>query len=104
MRIDDDARVYLWWDAVLTVDPTGSTVTIEVDGVAYPMAWQGTPVAAAGQWSQTARTVDMFTGSAVTPAGTDVALPAGRHTAQPRVTLPDGQIIPSTYPDPLDID
>lgn len=102
MRLDDDGRVYLYSDLTLTVDPTGSTVKLEVDGVLHNMSWQEEPVVSGSTWRQTARTVAMFCGSAVTPTGSDVQLTVGRHMSQPIVTAADGQIIPGSQI-PIDV-
>ncbi len=103
MRIDEDARLNISWDATLTFDPTGSTVVLAIDGTPYAMAWQGTPVAASGTWTQTARTTARFCGSLATPLAGDVKLAVGRRMGEPIVTLADGQIVPC-YPEiPIDV-
>jgi hypothetical protein len=103
MRIDDDAKVYIWWDAVVTADPTGSSVKLEIDDATqYDMAWQGSPVQSGSNWTQTARTTVRFAGTIAPISGTDVRLTSGRHMAQPIATLADGQII--TGPEtPVDV-
>jgi hypothetical protein len=94
MRIDDDAKVYIWWDAVVTADPTGSSVKLEIDDATqYDMAWQGSPVQSGTSWTQTARTTVRFAGTSAPIAGTDVRLTSGRHMGQPIVTFADGQIV-----------
>lgn len=100
--LDDDARLYLYADLTLSVDPTGSTVQLEVDATKYAMTWQGTPVAASGVWKQTARTTAKFIGSAVTVTSSDVQLTSGRHPTQALVTMADGQVIPGSSV-PLDV-
>lgn len=94
MNLDQDAQVYLWWDADLTVTPAGSTVTFELDGVSKPMTWQGSPVAVGTRWTQTARSTDKIAGSTVTPAAGLNVLTAGYHTVKPIVVLADGQVVP----------
>ncbi len=94
MKLDEDAKVYVWWDAELTVDPTGSTVVIEIDGTSRAMTWQGSPVSAGGKWTQTARTTDKVAGSTVTPGAGLIVLTAGSHTTKPLVTTADGQVVP----------
>jgi hypothetical protein len=103
MRLDEDAKEYLWWDAELTFDPTGSTVEIEVDGTRYAMAWQGSPVVvtAGKKWTQTARTTTKFAGSTVTPGAGVVVLTPGTHTLKPVTTPTDGQVVPHSYPSTL---
>lgn len=100
MILDDDARVYLTSSLEVTVDPTGSTVELEVGSTRYPMAWVGSPVTATVKgvqvWRQDAKTTYRFCGSSATAAGTDVALTAGTHRAQPIVTLSDGQVLPGS--------
>jgi hypothetical protein len=93
MRLDDDAKVFLFADLTLSVDPTGSTVELEVDSTRYAMTWQGSPASSGGKWTQTARTNVKFAGSAQTVTGGDVKLTAGRHDTQPIVTLSDGQVL-----------
>lgn len=102
MNIDDDAKLYLWWDATLTFDPTGSTVEIEIDATRYPMTWQGAPVAAAGSWTQTARTTSMFAGSNAGTVGAPVVLTVGRHLGQPIVSV-GGQVVPCQPSVPIDV-
>jgi len=103
VRIDDDARLYIWWDATLTFDPATATVELDVDGTRYPMTWQGAAVSAGGKWTRTARTSAMFVGTARTVSGSDVKLTAGRHVAEPIVTAADGQVVPVSYPTPVDV-
>ena len=94
MILDDDAKLYLYSPVELTVDPTGSTVELEVGSTRYAMAWQGSPVAGIGKWTQTARTTAKFCGSSTTAVGTDVKLAAGIYDLQVIVTPTDGQVIP----------
>lgn len=95
MRLDDDARLYLYWPAGLSFDPEGSPVSLEVDNLTtYDMTWLGVVSGSGSAWTQTARTDVMFCGSAVTPTGTDVALTPGRHLIQPIAITPDGQRVP----------
>ena len=99
MRLDDDARQYIYADLTLTVDPTDSTVVLKVDDTDHAMVWQGDSVQTApepaARWTQTARTVEKFCGSAVTP-GPDVQLTVGRHLAQVIVSTADGQELPAS--------
>lgn len=87
MELDRDTRTRIYIDMTLDIDPTGTTIELQVDDDEWrPATWQGTPVAAAGRWTQTARTVDYFAGPNVeTPDGA-VVLAAGRHKTQTRVT------------------
>lgn len=95
MRLDDDARTYLWWrNGEMTADPAGSTVALEVDGTLRTMVWDGTAVQSGSKWIVTARTTMKFAGSAATVSGSDVQLTVGRHMAQPIVTTADGQTVP----------
>lgn len=96
MRLDDDALVFVTWDAELSADPTGSTVELEVDGVRRSATWQGSPVQSGSSWRQTARTNGKLGGTNSTPGGSDVKLTAGRHMAQFIVTTADGQVVPAT--------
>lgn len=93
MKLDEDTKVFLFWDADLSVDPTSSTVEIEVDGTRHAMTWQGSPVQAGARWTQTARTTEKFAGSTVTPGASIVVLTVGSHTIKPVVTTADGQIV-----------
>lgn len=103
MRIDDDARLYIWWDATFTFDPTDATVELDVDGTRYPMTWTTTAAGSGSQWTRTARTTAKFVGRSRTAAGGEVALTAGRHMAEPIVSTVDGQIVPIAYPAPIDV-
>jgi hypothetical protein len=95
MKIDRDAQLYIYWDAVIDADPTGSTVVLEVDETPYGMDWMGTPVrTGVSTWFQTARTQMRFLGSGRTPTGSDVQLTAGAHVGKPVVTFIDGQSLP----------
>lgn len=95
MRLDDDAKLFVWYDFTLSFDPTGSTVGLDVDGTRHPMEWQATPVEAGSSWTQTAKTTERFCGTAATAGTGDVALTAGRHMAQAIVTPGDGQVVPA---------
>lgn len=103
MRIDDDARLYLWWDAVLTFDPSSATVELDVDGTRYAMTWIDTAANDGTRWTRTARTTAKFIGSAMTISGSDVKLTVGRHIAEPIVSTADGQVVPSSSPVPIDV-
>lgn len=94
MNLDNDAQVYLWWDADLTSTPAGSTVTFELDGTSKPMTWQGSPVQVGTRWTQTARSTDKLAGSTVTAGAGLVVLTSGKHTVKPLVVLSDGQVVP----------
>lgn len=103
MRVDNDARLFISWDATLTFDPAGTSVVLNIDGTPYTMTWQGVAVAVGATWTQTARTGVKFAGSTAPIAGTDVRLTAGRHTCEPVVTLGDGQIVPCYPTIPIDV-
>lgn len=104
MKIDDDARVHLWFDGILSFDPATATIELDVDGTRYPMTWVDTAVwDGEKEWRRTARTTGRFIGSARTPSGPDIQLTAGRHMAEPIVTSADGQVVPTAYPFPLDV-
>lgn len=106
MKINDDARLFIWWDAELTFDPaTATAVELEVDGTRYPMTWTGdaVEVVAGKEWTRTARTEVSFIGTGRTATGTDVALGAGRHMAEPIVSAADGQVVPRTHPVTIDV-
>lgn len=94
MRIDDDARTYLWWrDGEITADPTGATVELKIDATKYAMTWEGAAVQSGASWVVTARTTFRFAGSLATISGTDVRPAVGRHMAQPIITTTDGQVV-----------
>lgn len=104
MKIDDDARLFIWWDATLTFDPADATVELDVDGVRYPMTWTDTAVWDNDtRWTRTARTTSKFIGTGRTVSGSDVGLTKGRHMAEPIVTTADGQVVPIAYPISLDV-
>lgn len=104
MIVDDDGRTYLWVDAELSADPSGSTPVLEVTlgdtpiaGSPFEMAWQGVPVdlgtvETPGPWTQTARTTVRFCGSNATAGAGDVKPGAGSYYAQLHLDAPDGQI------------
>ena len=87
MNLDDDAKLYLYWDAVLSFDPTTSTAELQINNVRYPMTWLGTPVFINGKWYQTAKTNQLFRGSSADDANSPVALPPGRYTIEPIVSI-----------------
>lgn len=96
MRLDDDARVILGWEAELTVDPAGSTVELEVGETTYPMVWVGEGVLRRDVWVRRAQTVNMLRGtSAPADDESDIVLAAGVHQAEVIVTTLDGQRLPS---------
>lgn len=104
MRIDDDARMFIWWDATLTFDPAAATVELDIDGIRYPMTWIDTAVWDGDKsWTRTARTTSKFIGTGRTATGSDVALTKGRHAAEPIVTTADGQVVPIDYSKSLDV-
>lgn len=87
MKFNAATRTRLLVDVTLDVDPTGSTVSVQVDGTWYPATWLGTATqrsvqvngVAVPRWQQTARTTGYFAGPAhATPAGATV-LALGRH-------------------------
>jgi len=102
MNIDDDARLYIYWDAVLTFNPAGSTVELKIGLTKYPMTWQGSPVGSGDSWKQTARTDSMFRGSLGGSTGSPVALTVGRHIGEPIVTV-GSQVVPSSTSIPIDV-
>lgn len=103
MKIDDDARLYIWWDATCKFDPTDATVELDVDGTRYPMTWTNSATPNGLEWTRTARTTAKFIGTARTVSGGDVALTAGRHMVEPIVSTPDGQVVPIAHPDSIDV-
>ena len=110
MRIDDDERVYIFWDVIATADPTGGTVALEVTDVAgtpvngspVSMQWTNSPVQSGATWTGRTRTTKMFTGTSKTPQGTDIGLTKARYMGQPIVTMPDGQVIAGPQ-QPIDV-
>ena len=103
MKIDDDARLFIYWDAVLTFDPAGSTVELKIGLTKYTMTWTGTAIEIGGSWKQTARTNSMFRGSLGGSTGSPVALTVGRHIGEPIVTL-GLQVVPSSSLIPIDVE
>lgn len=104
MRIDADEKKYVWAKPVtVDVDPTSSTVELELDGTRYPMAWQGAAVVSGGKWSQEARTTVRFAGSTAPISGTDVRPAIGQHWGKVVVTFADGQIA-ATFADRIDVE
>ena len=95
MRIDDDARLYLRWEAVTNVSPDEATITLKIGDTLHALVWSGAAVQSGQSWTRTAQSEAMFTGSNVTPQGPDVALEPGQHRCEAILTLPDGQIVPA---------
>jgi hypothetical protein len=95
MRLDDDARLYLTWEASVNQDISAATIVLDIDGTLYPMTWQADAVESGGRWTRTAQTDDLFVGTSTTPQVGDVELTAGTHTGEAILTLPDGQIVPA---------
>lgn len=91
-------RMPLDWTAQLSFNPAGSTVEMLIDGGLYPMVWVGAPLVSVGGWTQSARTLAMFTGSDIVPLPGDIALQPGRYTATPVVTRGDGSRVESDDP------
>lgn len=85
MMFDAGTRTRILLNMSLDFDPTGSTVEVKVDSTWYPATWLGSPVLAAGKWTQVARTTAYFAGPEATASGATV-LAAGRHPTQTRVT------------------
>ena len=85
MKFDAGTRTRLLAQMTLDFDPTGSTVEVKVGATWYPATWQGSPVAAAGKWTQTARTTGYFAGPEA-DLGAATLLALGRHLTQTRVT------------------
>lgn len=97
MKIHPASKKRLLVDMTLDVDPTGSTVEINVDGTWYDAEWLDDPVhhVADPHWTQTARTIDKFAGPDAPPGGATV-LALGRHKSSTRVTLTDGDALVAT--------
>lgn len=93
MIIDDDAKVFIYWDATLTFDPTTSTVELDISGTRYAMTWQGSPVVVGNKWLQTAKTTQLFRGSSANNTNSPVALTPGTYLGEPIVTI-GSQIVP----------
>ena len=87
MNIDKDGKIFLWFDAELSFDPTGSTVALKVDGgTSHPMTWQGLPATTTTGFKQTAKTDELFAGSLADTTNTPVILTTGIHICEPIVT------------------
>ena len=102
MIIDDGAKLYIYWDATLTFDPTTSTVQLQINNTYYAMAWQSTPVYSGGKWRQTAKTTQLFGGSLADATNTPVLLGKGRFLGEPTVTI-GSQIVPCISTIEIDI-
>lgn len=102
--INELERLYIdFWASNLSFDPTGSTVALWIGVSPFPMVWIGVPVQSSdGSWSQQARTVKTFVGSAVVGGPTDVALSPGRYIGTPVITDVGGQVV-SVAPTPIDV-
>lgn len=98
MTLDDDARQYLILDATdSTVDLGTATIAVKIGTTVYPATWSGAATQTGARWSRSARTDVRFCGSAATPVGTDVQLPAGSRPMQLLVTTSDGQVIAADH-------
>ena len=106
MKLNPASRARLLIDVTLDVDPTGSTVEVQVDGGSWSAAtWQGSPVqrnvfangATVTRWTQTARTTGYFAGSDATAAGATV-LAAGRHLTKTRVVVGGDTLVNNSTP------
>lgn len=103
MKIDDDAKVYLFWDAEMSFDPASTTVELEIDDVRYSMMWM--PPAAVvidGKWHQSARTTDLFGGSQASATNSPIKLTAGQHKAQLIISA-GNQVVPSSLQVSIDV-
>lgn len=104
MKFDAGTRTRIIATLMLDFDPTGSTVEVKIGSTWYPATWQGTPVSAAGKWTQSARTTGYFAGPEVASPGAAVVLtvtPTPRHLTQTRVTSGTDIIVADS--DPVDI-
>jgi hypothetical protein len=101
-RIDRATRTRVLADMTLDVNPTGSTIEINVDGTWRPADWQGTPVQLGDKWTQTARSTGFFAGPDATGTGATV-LTSGRHATKTRVTLATGDVLAEDST-PIDVD
>jgi hypothetical protein len=111
LKFNAATRTRLLVDVTLDVDPTGSTVSVQVDGTWYAAAWQGSPVqrnvqvngVAVPRWQQTARTTGYFAGPAhATPAGATV-LALGRHADLKSRVVVDGDDLVNVSPTAIDV-
>lgn len=94
MTIDDDERLYLFFDARCDADLTAApSVALEIGTTLYPMTWISDAVQSGATWTRRARTDKTFIGTSLSAGPNDAALGAGRHLAQPIVTLADGQTV-----------
>lgn len=98
MRFDAGTKTRILEDMELSFDPTGTTVEIKIDAEWYPATWIGSPVAASGKWTQTARTTGYFAGPEVVTPGAAVVLTQSRHLTQTRVTSGSDIIVADSSP------
>lgn len=88
MNLNRATRTRILDDLTVTIDPTGSTVELNIDGTWYPATWLGSPVQVGTvppKWTQTAQTTGYFAGPDATASGATV-LVAGQHFTLSRVT------------------
>lgn len=96
MKFPAGTRTRILLDPVtLDFDPTGSTIELQVDGTWYPCTWLGTATASGAKWTQQARTVAYFSGTA---QPTTTVLTTGRHPTRTRVTLSGDVIVADSSP------
>lgn len=98
MYLDDDAKLYLTWEATSNVPLDDATLVFEIDGAPHTMNWLDDESTQNnnGTWTRRAVSDERFIGSAheTTESG-DFALGKGTHIVEPILTFADGQIVPA---------
>ena len=99
MILNDSSRVQIKVSITSTTDPTGGTLTLEVDGTDYACTWDGAATQQGGQWVRQAHTNTFFAGPAVDSADLDGAtvLGYGYHPTELRLMV-NGTIVAKQCP------
>jgi hypothetical protein len=92
MRWNAATRTRLLIDMTLDIDPTDSTVEVQVGEVWYPATWLEEPVTRGQTWAQTARTDAYFAGPDATATGATV-LAAGSHATATRIVKGGDELV-----------
>lgn len=98
MKFDTGTKTRVIADMTLDIDPTGSTIEVQVDSTWYAASWLGSPVSASGKWTQSAQTTGYFAGPDVASPGSAVVLATGRHLTQTRVTQGSDILVEDSTP------
>lgn len=97
MRFDNGTRTQLLVDTTASIDLTGATAEVEVNGTWFPVEWTAEPVKVGAKWTRAGRTTAYFAGPNATPTGATV-LTLGRHLTRTRVTKGSDVLVKDSTP------